>query len=387
MTNLRTLRLIAILGIPVLAAFRCPAAASDIRRFVDQHCVECHDADSKKGGLDLTLLKFNPADGANFTEWVAVHDRVGSGEMPPQKKKEQPAPAERAAFTNSLAAALLAVDQSRIAKEGRATERRLNRHEYEDTLRDILSLPYLEVKEFLPEDREADGFNKVGEALDVSHVHLSRYLLAAEFALQQAMAPQVARPETKTNRFYTWGEGEFTGKINLGGPVNRRTFPLAGFELRRDMMAGRGARPNPSTDPALRDQEAMAVVVSTYEPTEIRFGGFRAPVAGRYRLKFSGYSIWMSLNFTNVTAGHRPEPVSIYAETPPRALRKLGSFDVNPEPTEHTLDVWLLAGETIRPDAARLFRSRPPDFKNPLADGDGMPGVAFGWMEVHDAVD
>jgi len=37
----------------------------------------------------------------------------------------------------------------------------------------------------------------------------------------------------------------------------------------------------------------MAVVVSTYEPTEIRFGQFRASIAGKYRLRFSGYSIWM----------------------------------------------------------------------------------------------
>ena len=46
------------------------------------------------------------------------------------------------------------------------------------------------------------------------------------------------------------------------------------------------------------------------------------------------------------------------------------------------LDVWLLAGETIRPDAARLFRSRPPGYRNPLAESDGCPGVAFRWLEV-----
>jgi hypothetical protein len=63
-------------------------------------------------------------------------------------------------------------------------------------------------------------------------------------------------------------------------------------------------------------------------------------------------------------------------------LRKLGSFDVNPDPTVRELEVWLMAGETIRPDAARFFRSRPPDHKNPLAGPDGMPGLAFAWMEV-----
>ena len=65
-------------------------------------------------------------------------------------------------------------------------------------------------------------------------------------------------------------------------------------------------------------------------------------------------------------------------------MRKLGSFDVNPEPTVNEMTVWLLAGETIRPDAAQEFRlrSRPPDFINPLAESDGMPALAFQWMEV-----
>jgi hypothetical protein len=90
----------------------------------------------------------------------------------------------------------------------------------------------------------------------------------------------------------------------------------------------------------------------------------------------------MGHGYTNVAPGRRDEPVCIYAETPPRVLRKLGSFDVKPESGIYELDAWLLAGETIRPDAARLFRSRPPDFKNPLEEADGMPGVAFGWMEV-----
>jgi len=71
-------------------------------------------------------------------------------------------------------------------------------------------------------------------------------------------------------------------------------------------------------------------------------------------------------------------------KTPPRLLRKLGDFDVTPEPDVHELDVWLLAGEMIRPDAGRLFRSRPGAgrWQNPLAEKDGQPGVVFRWMEV-----
>jgi len=80
----------------------------------------------------------------------------------------------------------------------------------------------------------------------------------------------------------------------------------------------------------------------------------------------------------------RDEPVTITAEIPPRLLRKLGDFDVTPDPSVHELDVWLLAGEMIRPDAGRLFRSRPgaSRWQNPLAEKDGQPGVVFRWLEV-----
>src|SRR6188474_1851606 len=59
------------------------------RQFLDKYCFECHDTEVKKGGLDLTVLKLDPANSTNFNAWVLVHDRVNSGEMPP-KKKTQP---------------------------------------------------------------------------------------------------------------------------------------------------------------------------------------------------------------------------------------------------------------------------------------------------------
>jgi hypothetical protein len=364
-----------------LLAPRSDASDGGRRAFVEKYCYDCHDADGKKGGLNLEALSTDFNDTAAFSEWVKIHDRVEKGEMPPKKKK-RPAPADLESFTNSLSAALFDADEAHVKKEGRATERRLNRYEYQDTLRALLSLPYLEVKAFLPEDRESHGFNKIGDALDVSHVQMTRYLAAADFALRQSMAPQVKKPESKTTRYYTWQQGEFFGKIKLEGPLNRRTFPLVGTELQTNLMAEpRPQRPKDES-PERREKEAMAVVVSTYEPTEIRFGGFRAPVAGRYHLKFSGYSVWLNAKYTEASAGKRPEPVTIYAETPPRSLRKLGSFDFNPDPTVCEIDAYLLAGETIRPDAARFFRSRPPDFKNPLQTREGMPAVAFSWMEV-----
>jgi hypothetical protein len=147
-----------------------------------------------------------------------------------------------------------------------------------------------------------------------------------------------------------------------------------------------------TNDPMRRELESIGVVASTYEPLEIKFDKFTAPSAGRYKLRFNAHSFWAGPDSeknwwrpsrTNITAGRTEEPVSIYAETPPRLLRKLGTFVVRPEASVSELEVYLLKGETIRPDAVRLFRSRPPGgWHNPLAEKDGQPGVTFRWMEV-----
>ena len=390
-------RLMVVCGILTAAAVtpRTSAANRDVHSFLEKHCVECHDAEMKKGNLDLTTLRFDLSNPTNFARWVQVDDRVANGEMPP-KKKSRPAPPELRAFTNWLSASLLAADQSKVKREGRATQRRLNRYEYENALRDLLHAPWLQVRDSLPEDGEASRFNKIGDALDISHVQMARYLGAADHALRQVMATSAARPETRTTRYYAREQQSYTGPMKFSvfnTAPERATFPVLGFKAQPEVRAGTAPITVGSTNAELRDLEGVGVVASAYEPIEPKFNNFRAPVAGRYKLRFNAYSVWVGPGPTNkwyipnlddVSVGRRSEPVTITAETPPRLLRHLGDFDVSPEPSVHELEVWLLAGEMIRPDAGRLFRSRPgaTRWQNPLAEKDGQPGVVFRWLEV-----
>ncbi len=106
--------------------------------------------------------------------------------MPPQKKK--PAENEKAALLSGLRTELVKAELRRREKDGRSVLRRLTRKEYENTLRDLFDLPGLAVQDLLPEDGRAHGFDRVGTALDLSHVQLTKYLEAADLALQQAIA-------------------------------------------------------------------------------------------------------------------------------------------------------------------------------------------------------
>ncbi len=387
MTRLRPL-LLALCASPCAAEL--PSPGSD---FIEQRCVECHDSDTKKGGLDLTTLKFDLPDNKTFAEWVKVYDRVRDGEMPP-KKQPQPDAHEVKFFLDALAQPLTLADAARSANQGRSTWRRMNRYEYENTLRDLLEAPWLQIKDKLPEDGESHRFNKIGDALDVSHVQMARYLGAADYALREVMADQVHRPESKTHRYYARADKGLVGKMKFSQfnkSPERATFPVLGYAAQPGVRAGKEKATVGAKNPAVREQEAIGVVASSYEPIELKFHDFEAPRSGRYKLRFSGYSVWVGPgqgqkwyrpDLDSVSQGRRPEPVTIYGETAPRLLRLLGSFDLGMEPTVREIEAYLLKGEVIRYDAARLFRSRPPNYHNPLATPEGQPGLAMQWMEV-----
>jgi hypothetical protein len=370
------------------------AEPAKIHPFLEKNCFECHDTDTKKAGLDLSELKFDLSQPTNFSKWVTVYDRVSNGEMPP-KKKARPEPKELESFAETLSSSLITAEQKRIEQEGRSTQRRLNRYEYENALRDLLHAPWLLIRDSLPEDGERFRFNKIGDALDVSHVQMARYLSAADYALRQAMATSAEQPETKTTRYYARDQRSFTGPMKFSvfnTAPERATFPVLGTKGQPAVRRGEAPITVGSDKPEERELEGVGVVASAYEPIEPKFNNFRAPVAGHYRLRISALTVWVGPetnkwfipNLDDISPGRRPEPVTIYSETPPTLLRWLGKFDATPEPSVHELDVWLLAGETIRPDAGRLFRSRPGPsrWQNPLAEKDGQPGVVFRWLEV-----
>ena len=180
--------LIVVSATPLGAAGFTPAA----REFLDTHCADCHDADEKKGGFSLEKLDAKHAGADQMDLMVRLFDRTMSGEMPP-KKKAQPTPEARKAFLTELGTTLLAKETALAGESGRTSVRRMNRVEYEHTLRDLLGLPLLRVQDSLPEDGQQFGFDKVAGALDISHVQMSKYLQAADRALGKALVPASAQ--------------------------------------------------------------------------------------------------------------------------------------------------------------------------------------------------
>lgn len=186
---MKPLWLLILLSPTVFAGPPAPVPA-----FLDQHCVECHDADVKKGGLDLEALKYDLANADAFQEWQKVFERVRDGEMPP-KKKPQPAKADAEKFLASLKPELVKADAADIAVNWRVRSRRLTRTEYENTLHDLLGID-MPLKVLLPEDRASYGFETVAAGQQLSQHLLARYLDVADLALTDAFQRALKGDET-----------------------------------------------------------------------------------------------------------------------------------------------------------------------------------------------
>ena len=165
------------LGAVFLAAFDAGAAPpfAGAEAFIQQNCAACHNSSTATAGLDLTTLAYESADPDNFAKWVKVHDRVEAGEMPPAGLPRPAAPS-LTQFVEDLSAMLTKYERGVAEERGRAGLRRLNAYEYENAIRNLLNIPWVQIKDKLPQDGEAYRFNKIGRALDVSHIQLARYM-------------------------------------------------------------------------------------------------------------------------------------------------------------------------------------------------------------------
>src|SRR6202008_4424199 len=175
-------------------------------------------------------------------------------------------PSELETFLHEMWTTLTASDQAIIARDGRAVQRRLNRYEYENALRDLLNVPWAQVRDKLPLEGERYGFNKSGEALDVSFVQMDRYLSAADYAMRQAMAAAFERPGKTPRKIYERDVNFGYVPRENGTLPDRLAFPVLDSHAQPDVRAGRA----PNSSPETREREAVGRVSSIFSDA----GGF-----------------------------------------------------------------------------------------------------------------
>jgi hypothetical protein len=161
-----------------------------IQPLLAQYCYGCHNQEKHKGGLSLAAL-VNAHEALQHPDvWLKVSDKLRNREMPPEQKP-QPSAAERERVTGWIEQALFPVD-CQNPDPGRVTLRRLNRAEYNNTIRDLLGVDFHPAEDF-PADDTGYGFDNIGDVLTLSPMLLEKYLAAAENILNCALTNEATR--------------------------------------------------------------------------------------------------------------------------------------------------------------------------------------------------
>ncbi len=172
------------------------SASSPYRSLLDQYCVTCHNERLKTAGLMLDKLDINHV-GASAETWEKVIRKLRGGMMPPQGRP-RPANADLDKFAGWLESS---IDKTAAgnADPGRAPIHRLNRTEYGNAVRDLLSLE-LDVTDLLPADDESNGFDNIADVLKLSPSLLEQYLAASRKISSLAAGDMSASPLTSVYR-------------------------------------------------------------------------------------------------------------------------------------------------------------------------------------------
>ena len=252
---LRTLCVLVAWSTVCLAA--PPQSEDAIRPFLAQHCLTCHNARSGRLNLEALAPSRTTARNGNSSckSSKAARCPLRDCPAPPMPTAKPPIQWIHTQFDRADAAA------KPVA--GRVTARRLNRAEYNNTVRDLLAVDFRPAEDF-PQDDSGYGFDTIGDALSLSPVLMEKYFAAAEKIARTAifgpekLAPTVVRHQPPyregtdggdNSRFlsslpYTITDYDLSGLTLPSALHAMHTFPAEGdYEFRIDPE---GNRPRPS---------------------------------------------------------------------------------------------------------------------------------------------
>ena len=353
--------------------------------FLQRWCIDCHSDNSPTAGISFQSLPADLTDPDLQRRWIRIHDRIASGEMPPADADAAPNLDERQQALQPLRSLLLAVSATQQAKQLQL--RRLTRREYENTVRDLFDMPGISVAENLPADSGAGGFDTNAEMLDISHVHLARYLETADQILDDAVATRPVPPQVRKRRISLVNRGGFVAHIVMNGDgvllkdgkVDPE-FPAAAEQNHLDQGAHErwGSFRNGASVGLFRHEDES---VSPYFIEHVTI------YPGKYRVRTSLWSFQWNQGTVLPGRGTEAARLSVVRLTGdgrggqhPSSV--LGYFDAPAAgPLEHEIHVWLNHNELIGFNAASLAPTANYFRKRRAMEFTG-PGIVVDWLDI-----
>ena len=160
--------------------------ATRVLPVIEEFCWDCHDPDDSEGGVLFLDAKTVAGIGAHRSNWRSVGAQLLNRTMPPSRKA-QPSDEQRIEIAAWIDTYLRSTACDGDDYAGYVTARRLNRVEYNHTVRDLMGVD-LRFSETLPADGGAgEGFDNNGQSLFLPPMLLERYLEAAQAVVDAAI--------------------------------------------------------------------------------------------------------------------------------------------------------------------------------------------------------
>jgi len=155
-----------------------------VQPLLEKYCYDCHADGSDKGNVVFDAFKSHAERTADHGFWLNVLRNLRAEVMPPAKK-DQPTATELALIEGWIKSDVFKTDPAN-PDPGRVTLRRLNRVEYQNTIRDLMGVEFRAFEEFPPDDT-GYGFDNIGDVLTTSPLLLEKYMDAAEVIVAEAV--------------------------------------------------------------------------------------------------------------------------------------------------------------------------------------------------------
>lgn len=217
--------LIVCLSLGGLAAAATPDFKKDIEPILSKYCYDCHADGADKGDFVMDDYQSLEKHMADLPLWLRVWENSRSQLMPPSYKK-QPSDEQRRLLAEWIEQKVFKLDHDN-PDPGRVTIRRLNRQEYENTVKDLFGVDF-DAEDSLPPDDTGYGFDTIGDVLSISPMLMEKYLAAANNIVSKAVRPQQATIPIYSiigEKFESAAPSKMTGKylpFNQGAVVTSK---------------------------------------------------------------------------------------------------------------------------------------------------------------------
>lgn len=170
------------------------ATATQVDRFLNRYCLDCHSGDTVEGERDFSAFRLPLKSEPQMIAADEIVDQLTLKQMPPEDA-EQPTETERLEVLEQLRNQLQQASEAQ-SHTSRTVMRRLSHREYQNTLETLFGrrVDTLGLTADFPKENLSEHLDNIGSSLVTSGFLLDQYFLAASRLVEMRLGKPLMEP-------------------------------------------------------------------------------------------------------------------------------------------------------------------------------------------------